>query len=359
MAEEVKKEDKKQRKKLKSAHKKEHTIIVEESSETGGVLDALDEKLEREMEATRDANNIYADDPEFHGQTKLEVRAKEIALAFAGVIAGSLGTIAVMNPNGLTCGGIAGITRIIQHYTGWNYSIIYYALAMCVALVVWALLGVKELRKIIFMSFAYPAVMFVIEQSGLVIMKSDDLLLVAILVGCLFGISNGLIFKAGFSSGGSDSIAKVVKYRFVPHIGLNDLNFAINTLVVVASAFVFGMNIAMYAIVITYVSTKVGEAVMYGIGGKIVELNVITHDPEELKTFVTDTLGRGATTLEITGGYTGKKREQIKILCSPRESFIIKRYLARHDPKAFVTVTPITSVWGSGKGFSDITKIEG
>ena len=53
-----------------------------------------------------------------------------------------------------------------------------------------------------------------------------------------------------------------------------------------------------------------------------------------------------------------EKKKQIKIICSPRESFIIKRYLAKHDPKAFVSVTSVKSVWGAGKGFSNIRDIE-
>lgn len=350
----------KKRKKLKSAHKKEHHNIIQDIiPDENDTIEALDEKLEKDMEVTKEANNIYADDPEFHGHSKLRVRAEEITLAMLGVIIGSVGTISVMIPNGLTCGGLSGISRIIQNYTGWNYSLIYYVLAMIVAIVVWFSLGAKELRKIIFMSFAYPLVMFLTELSGLVIIESDDLLLVSLVVGCLFGVSNGLTFKAGFSSGGSDSIAKIVKFRMMPHISINYLNFAINVVVIIASGFVFGVSIAMYAVVITFVSTKVGEAVMYGISGRIVELNVVSHDPEPLKKFVIHDLGRGATSLEITGGYTGDKMEQVKIICTPRESFIIKRFLARNDPKAFVSITSVTSVWGSGKGFSDIRKIDG
>ncbi len=349
----------KHQKKLKSAHKKQHhNIIADIIPDENDTIEALDEKLEKDTEVTKEANMIYADDPEFHGHSKVVVRAREYALALLGVVIGSLGTISVMIPNELTCGGLSGITRIIQHYTSWNYSIIYYALAMVVAVAVWLSLGMKELRKIIFMSFAYPIVMFLIELSGLVIIKSDDLLLVSLMVGIFFGVSNGITFQAGFSSGGSDSIAKIIKYRFVPHMSLNYLNFAVNVVVIIASTFVFGVHIAMYAVVITYVSTKVGDAVMYGIGGRIMELNVITHDPEPLKKFVIYDLGRATTSMQIVGGYSGETMEQVKIICTPRESFIIKRFLATHDPKAFVSVTSVASVWGLGKGFSDIRKID-
>ena len=55
-------------------------------------------------------------------------------------------------------------------------------------------------------------------------------------------------------------------------------------------------------------------------------------------------------------GWVGRK--QLKILCSPRESFLIKRHLAKKDPKSFVSVISVKSVWGRGRGFSDIRDME-
>ena len=48
------------------------------------------------------------------------------------------------------------------------------------------------------------------------------------------------------------------------------------------------------------------------------------------------------------------KRKQLIVLCSPRESMIIKKYLADVDPSAFVTVMQVNTVWGEGRGFTDI-----
>jgi uncharacterized membrane-anchored protein YitT (DUF2179 family) len=318
----------------------------------------LDKKLEKEAAANKEANAIYANDPKLHGRTKMQARAQEIALALLAVVIGSLGTVAIMLPNGLTFGGITGIARIIQNYTGWNYSLTYYALSMIITVIVWIFLGFKEVRKIILMSVTYPAVMFVIEMENIVLVKSDDLFLVAVFCGVVIGVSNGLTFKAGFSSGGTDSLAKVIKYRWLPHLGINDITFAINAIIVVFSAIVFGVNIALYAVIIIYSSMKVGEAVMYGFSDKIVELDIIPGDPDALTNYIMNELGRGVSSIEVTGEYTGDKRKQLKILCSPRESFIIKRHLAKNDPKSFVSVVTVKSVWGAGRGFSDIEDME-
>lgn len=318
----------------------------------------LDRKLEKEAAENKRANAIYAMDPELHGRSRFQATAQEIGLALLSVVVGSLGTVSILIPNGLTIGGITGITRIIQNYTNWNYSLTYYALAMIITAIVWIFLGFKEVRKILLMSVAYPAIMLVLELNNVVLIKSDDLFLVAVFCGVVLGVSNGLTFKAGFSSGGADSLAKVVKYRWLPHLGINDITFAINAAIVIASAFVFGLQIALYAVIIIFVSMRVGEAVMYGFSNKIVELDIIPGDADALADYIMNELGRGVSSIEITGEYTGDKRKQLKILCSPRESFLIKRHLAKEDPNSFVSVISIKSVWGRGRGFSDIHSIE-
>jgi uncharacterized membrane-anchored protein YitT (DUF2179 family) len=242
--------------------------------------------------------------------------------------------------------------------TGVNYSLIYYVLAFIVLIIVGLFLGFKEIKKIALMSVSYPTVMMVLELKKVVLIKSDDLFLVAVFCGVVLGISNGLTFKAGFSSGGTDSLAKVIKYRWLPHLGINDITFAINALIVLASVFVFGLQIALYAVIIIFVSMRVGETVMYGFSDKIVELDIIPGDADALADYIMNELGRGVSSIEVTGEYTGDKRKQLKILCSPRESFLIKRHLAKEDPKSFVSVISIKSVWGRGRGFSDIRSMD-
>ncbi len=328
------------------------------NNEENKAVSSLDKKLEREAAVNKKVNAIYANDPELHGKSRFQARAQEIGLALLAVIIGSLGTVGIMLPNGLTFGGITGIARIIQKLTGINYSLIYYVLAFIVLIIVGLFLGFKEIKKIALMSVSYPTVMMVLELKKVVLIKSDDLFLVAVFCGVVLGISNGLTFKAGFSSGGTDSLAKVIKYRWLPHLGINDITFAINALIVLASVFVFGLQIALYAVIIIFVSMRVGETVMYGFSDKIVELDIIPGDAEALADYIMNELGRGVSSIEVTGEYTGDKRKQLKILCSPRESFLIKRHLAKEDPKSFVSVISIKSVWGRGRGFSDIRSMD-
>ena len=320
-------------------------------------MDSLDRELAKQEQANFKANRKAVEDPELGGKTRTQAKVGTILLVLAAATIGSVATVCIMLPNGLTYGGITGIARIIQIYTGLNYSLIYYALSMIIAATVWVTLGIKELRKIILMSLAYPTIMLLLELSGIQYV-TDDKLLATVFTGVVMGISGGLTFKAGYSSGGTDSLAKVIKYKKLPHMAINDITFAINSVIVVLSAIVLGLDIALYAIITIYVTTKVGDAVMYGLSTKIVELDIIPSNPDALTQYIMTELGRGVSSVEITGEYTGDKRKQLKILCSPRESFLIKRHLAKNDPKSFVAVIGVNSVWGVGRGFSDIRSME-
>lgn len=304
-------------------------------------------------EEIRAANVIAAQDPKYKGKKKWQVKSKEVILALLGALIGSIATVSIMLPNGLTYGGITGLAKMVQFYSGMNYSVAYYIFSALIIIFVFATLGLKEVRKIILLTVAFPTMMMVLELLKFEIII-PDMFLGAVFTGITFGLSNGLIFQAGFSSGGSDSVAKVIKMKRMPYKSLNSITTVINMVIVVLSAFVLGINVAMYAVVTMYIAMKVGDAVIYGFNEKLVQLEILTDAPKELSEYVMKEMGRGVSSMDIVGEYTGDKRKQLRIICSPKESFLIKKFLVKKDPKAFVSVVEINTVWGVGRGFTNI-----
>lgn len=315
-------------------------------------------KVKKTPEAEiKEANNLAAADPKYQGKSKAQVKAGEIGLSLLGVVFGAFATVCMMIPNGLTYGGITGLSRMVQHYTGMSYSIAYYIFSAIIVLFVLATLGLKEVKKIILLSIAYPTFMLVLEMTKIAV-PIEDTFLAAVFTGVLFGISNGLTFQAGYSSGGTDSVAKVLKLKKYQHKTINEITTVINMFIVLLSMFVFGIIIGLYAVVTMYVSMKVGEAVMFGFTKKLVQLEILTNCSAELSEYVMQEMGRGVSSNEVTGEYTGESRKQLRIICTPRESILVKKFLAECDPHAFVSVITINSVWGVGRGFKDINSPE-
>lgn len=272
----------------------------------------------------------------------------------AGCAFGSFASIAVMIPNGLSAGGITGIARILQQFVPVNFSTLYYLEAMIVLLVCLFVLGKGEAKKIIVMSILYPSFLVLFENLHPVLLEQQDMTLAAIFYGIIGGIGSGLTLSRGYSSGGSDTIAKMIKIRLFPHVAMGQILLMVDGTIIILSGFVFGKNVALYALISSVIFSKVVEMVMYGFDPKLVQLEIISEKKELITDYILHDIGRGVTLIPIEGAYTKEKKQKMVTVCSPRESMLIKQFIARHDRGAFVAVIHIDTVWGSGKGFSSI-----
>jgi uncharacterized membrane-anchored protein YitT (DUF2179 family) len=142
----------------------------------------------------------------------------------------------------------------------------------------------------------------------------------------------------------------------MPHVGLSQILMVIDAIVIIGSGFLFGRNIALYALVTQVIFSKTVDFVMYGFDTKAVQLEIITSKHDEVANYILNDINRGVTNVTVTGEYTKKSREKIVTICSPRESMLIKKFVAKKDNDAFVTVIHVDTVWGNGEGFSDIMK---
>lgn len=280
----------------------------------------------------------------------------DLLFIIAGCSISAFSTIGILIPNGLTSGGITGMVRIIQGFADINFSVLYYAFAIAILVVCAILLGLKEARKILLLTIIYPSILFLFEQFHFSLLEEKDLFLAAIYCGVLGGICSGLVFTRGYSFGGTDTIAKIIQKRIMPHVGLSQILMVIDAVVIIGSGFLFGRNIALYALVTQVIFSKTVDFVMYGFDTKAVQLEIITSKHDEVASYILNDINRGVTNVAVTGEYTKKSREKIVTICSPRESMLIKKFVAKKDQNAFVTVIHVDTVWGNGEGFSDIMK---
>lgn len=279
----------------------------------------------------------------------------DFIILLIGCCISSFSVQGVLIPNGLTSGGVTGIIRMIQHFVDVNYSSLYWVASAIVLILVAVFMGLKELRKIIFLAILYPIVLSVFEMLPIRLLETKDVMLAAIFCGVFNGIWIGLVFWRGYASAGMDAIAKIIRKKFLPSVSPSKILLAIEVIVIGSSALVFDRNIALYALITQVITTKVSEMVMFGFESKIVQLTILTVGREEIIDYITNTLHRGVTSTEVKGEFSNRKMKQLILLCSPRESILIRKKLAKIDPHAFITMTKVETVWGgTGKGFSDL-----
>ena len=287
---------------------------------------------------------------------KIKELSADFAVLLAACCISSFSTVAVMIPNGLTSGGLTGIVRIMQNFIDADFSVLYYGCTGVVVIMVIIFLGWREFRKILMLSVMYPAVLFLFEQLNFQLLEERDVILAAVFCGVFSGTYIGLVFWKGYASAGTEAIARIIRKKLCPDLSMSRILLCVDAAIIVFSAFVFGRNIAMYALITQVIITRVSEMIIYGFTGKVVQLSIITSEHEGIKKYILEDLDRGVSSIRVTGEYTQTEFMELTVMCSLRESVLIRKKIAVLDPDAFVVVTKVEAVWGHGKGFSDIDK---
>ncbi len=272
-----------------------------------------------------------------------------LVLSF-GCIMLAFAIASILKPNGLVTGGFTGLSIIVGHLLNINYTYVYYGFSLAVMLAAFIFLGKKNTLKILLISVIFPLVLIAVDEMCFPLIE-NDLFLGSIYFGVIGGIGAGLVFKRGFSTGGTDTVAQILHKKIFPFISLSQIIFAVDICVLSLAALVFDRNIALYGIISNYVFAKSIDLVLFGFGSKKLKLEIISDYSNQIADYIINSIGRGLTILDVTGGYSKDTKSKILTICSPRETMLIKRFIADIDEKAFVYVLPVVSVWGEGSGF--------
>lgn len=284
------------------------------------------------------------------GEKTTNRQIQDIIYVLVGSLLLALAITGILRPNGLITGGITGFSLVLERIVGIEYTYLYYVISITVLLTTYITLGKREARKIVIFSLIFPLILILFEQFNLNLTQ-HDMFLTCVYYGVLAGGATGLILKGGFSSGGTDTIAKIINRKLFRFMSISTLIAALDVGVIILAAFVFETQIALYAVITQIVAMKAVEIVLFGFSSKVVKLEIISEKEAEIEDFILNHLRRGISKYNIVGGYTHSSRVKLITLCSPRESILVRDAVAQIDPKAFVSVLPVNTVWGEGVGF--------
>lgn len=246
-------------------------------------------------------------------------------------------------PNRIASGGVSGISTIVYDvfgiepaFTQWAFNIPLFILGMLL------LGGMKYGMKTLVGTAFIPFVVFLTRH---IEPATADPLLGALFGGIGVGIGLGLAFRANGSTGGTDLAAQIVhKYT---GISLGACVFIIDGMIVLTSAFVFSIELALYALIALFVTGKTIDLVQMGVGYSKIAL-IISDQQDTVKRSILTDIDRGVTKLSAYGGYTDEERPVLMCVVHQREVTKLKQVVKTADPKAFVIVANATEVLGEG-----------
>ncbi|MCL1937810.1 MAG: YitT family protein [Candidatus Azobacteroides sp.] len=268
-----------------------------------------------------------------------------------GLCTYSIGWTGFLLPNGLTTGGVTGISALVFFAAKIPVGVTYFCINAILLTLSIKILGfkfsVKTIVNVVILTFLLSYLQTVIKEP---LVKGESFMS-CILGGILCGTGLGLVFNFKGSTGGTDIIALIInKYH---RVTLGKALLMCDILIISSSYFVFhNIDKIVYGLVVMGVSSYTVDMVLNG-ARQSVQFFIFSDRYEEIADAINKQAHRGCTLLDGTGWYTQKPVKVIVVMVKKTESVTIFRIVKNIDSKAFVSQGAVRGVYG--QGFEQIT----
>lgn len=247
-------------------------------------------------------------------------------------------------PNELVFGGVSGLSIIVSKFITIDASTFIMIASLLLLVVSFLVLGRNDTKASIVGSILFPIFVNITANIGEYIkLDTGNVLLSAVFGGIIYGFGAGLVFKAGFTTGGTDIINQILsKYL---HMSMGNAMLISDGLIVVLGGFFFGATKLMYALIVIYIIGLMTDKVLLGISNSKA-FYIITNEDEKIRDYLLNELHHGVTIFSVKGGYTHKKDEVILCVVPTREYYRVKEGIHEIDSEAFFVVCDAYEVSG-------------
>ncbi len=252
--------------------------------------------------------------------------------------------------NNIVYGGASGISIITQELIDPSKMILI--LNAFFLILSFIFLGRKKSMDSLVGSLLFPLMVKLTANVGDYIqIENDNLLLIAIVGGVCIGAAAGIVFKSGFTTGGTDILNQIVAKYFKVSIGTSML--MTDGIIVLVGGFFFGWTRVLYAIIVLYIINIMVDKVVLGISSNKA-VYITTTEDDLMCDYLLNELKLGITLIETRGGYTNKRDQIILCVVPTSEYFKVREGVHQIDKNAVVLVTDAYETSGTYQGNTSI-----
>ena len=246
--------------------------------------------------------------------------------------------------NNLVPGGMSGLAIVLNYLFDINNALFVLVAGIILLVLSYFLLGKEKTKYSVLGTVIFPIFMeLTVHINKIIPMDTSELLLSTLFGGVIYGFGLGMILKAGFTTGGSDIINQILSKYLKLSIGKCML--ITDGLIILTSAFTFGVIHLMYSVVVLYIISLMSDRVILGISDSKAFF-IITEKDEEIKDYVLDVLGHGATIFKAKGGLNEKNQNVLMCVLPTKDYYKLKAGINEIDNGAFFVATDAYEVLG-------------
>jgi uncharacterized membrane-anchored protein YitT (DUF2179 family) len=268
-----------------------------------------------------------------------------IVYNLVGVALAAIALEAFMLPNKFLDGGVTGIAILINLHFGINLNLL-----LLVLNIPFLIMGYKKIGKTFAIQstisvFLLIAVLEVIQMEPV----TKDKVLIAVFGGMLMGTGIGFIIRGGGLIDGFEVITDFTQKNSA--FSGSEITLFLNSLIMLAAAFFFGIEPAMYSLLTYFTAIKVTDYVVEGFE-EYTALTVISKEHELVKELIVKKFGKAISVYKGERGYLPETFhihhdcDIIMAVVTRLEVHRMKKAINEIDPKAFFYVQTIKEVKG-------------
>lgn len=237
-------------------------------------------------------------------------------------------------PNNIVIGGMSGLAIVIKEIIGLSTTVFINISTLILVIISYFVLGKDKAIYTIIGSIIFTILLsftstFSYNLQGY--LKNE--FLIVLVSSISIGIANGIIYRSGFNTGGSDILASILNKYFKIPIG--QCNSIINTFIIISGAFLFGITKTIYAIFILTVSSKIIDLVMLGVNDSKM-IYIKSKNWKNLEKYIVRDLKLGVTEIGNKGGIFIDKDPTLLVILTFDEYYNFKYHILKYDSKAFI-----------------------
>ncbi len=244
----------------------------------------------------------------------------------------------------LLSGGITGIAVILYYLFSLPIGLTSFLFNIPLFFIAYRYMSKEFLLNTLFgtsiFSLALDALAFMSQTTYV-----KDPLLSCVAGGVLTGIGAAIVYRVDGSTGGTDILGFIANKYY--SLNISTTGFIINVILMIFGAFLFGLEPALYSLVLFFITFKTANLFTDGFDYKK-NFMIISEHYEEISDAIIKVVGRGVTYLHAEGAYTHRERQVVFVVVKLRQVAQIKTIIKNIDPNAFVIIHDATDVLGRG-----------
>ncbi len=260
-------------------------------------------------------------------------------LILLGVLSAGFGLKGFLLPNMFIDGGVMGISLTVAELTEIPLSILIVVINLPFIVMGFSTIGkqfaFKSIVAILLLAISVHFIPFPLI--------TNDKLLIAIFGGFFLGLGIGLAIRAGSVIDGTEVLAIFLSKKTSLTIG--DVILIFNVLIFSVAAYVFSIEISLYAMLTYLAASKTVDFVVSGIE-EYVGVTIISDHSDKIRLAIIQKLGRGCTIYSGKKGHSMVHTDIIYTLLTRLELTKLHTEIDKIDKDAFVVMHSIKDAKG-------------